>query len=182
MLYDEKIPYRTFAELSKLESCSNQLWALMHLFDVLMVSEPEDEFWCREDFDLNSQYISNKNIRDAFEIYLHKGNYIAVNNFYDGYRIEITPVLRETSSRCYLRATSEKDPEAWKKEGWEVFEDEGGYYIRTMAYAKKRWCYEVAVFDDKEPMSIKHTLLKRKKIMDYLYELKDELKKLQEDK
>lgn len=175
MFYEnEKIPYRTFDEIRN--SGSNQLWALMHLFDVLVTPDPlEDEFWVREDFDLNSQYISNKNIRDAFEIYLHNGNYIAVNN-YQGYRIEITPVLSETTSKCYLRATHERDPEEWRKEGWEVFEDEGGYYIRTLAYAKKRWCYDIAVFDDKEPMSIKHTLLKRKKIMDYLYELKDELK------
>lgn len=169
----EKISYRTFKEIEKIGN--NQLWALMHLFDVLSYSEREDEFWYNEDFDLNNQFISNTNIRDAFEIYLHKGNYIAVNN-YQGYRIEITPVLSETASKCYLRATHERDPEEWKKEGWEVFEDEGGYYIRTLAYAKKRWCYDVAVYDDKEPMSIKHTLLKRKKIMDYLYELKDELK------
>ena len=173
MLY-EKIPYRTFEDLEK--HCTNQLWALMHLFDVLIASEPlEDEFWIREDFDLNCQYISNKNIRDSFEICFNNGNYFAVG-YLQGYRIEITPVLRETASKCYLTKTAERDPEAWRKEGWEVFEDEGGYYIRTMAYAKKRWCYEVAVFDDKEPMSIKHTLLKRKKIMDYLYELKDELK------
>ena len=180
MLYEnEKIPYRTFEELEKLESCSNQLWALMHLFDVLMVSEPEDQFWFREDFDLNSQYISNKNIRDSFEIYFHKGNYIAVNN-YQGYRIEITPVLRTTSSKCYLRNTAERDPEAWRKEGWEVFEDDGGYYIRTLAYARERWCYEVAVFDDREPYSIKHTLLKRKKIMDHLYEIRDLIKEREE--
>ena len=177
MLYDnEKIPYRTFEELGKLESCPNQLWALMHLFDVLIASEPEDEFWFREDFDLNSQYLSNKNFRDAFEIYFHKGNYIAVNEFYKGYRIEITPVLRETASKYYLRATHERNPEEWRKEGWEVFEDDGGYYVRSLANAKKRWCYEVAVFDDREPYSIKHTLLKRKKIMDHLYEIRDLIK------
>lgn len=177
MLYDnEKIPYRTFQELEQLKGCPNQLWALMHLFDVLIASEPEDEFWCREDFDLNSQYISNKNFRDAFDIYFHNNNYIAVNKYYKGYRIEITPVLRETTSKFYLRATAEKDPEVWRKEGWEVFEDEGGYYIRTLAYAKKRWCFEVAVFDDREPMSIKNTLLKRKKIMDHLYEINEFIK------
>lgn len=175
MFYDnEKVPYRTFDEIRN--SGSNQLWALMHLFDVLVTSDPlEDEFWIREDFDLNSQYISNKNIRDSFEIYLHKGDYMAVGTI-QGCRVEIIPVLKETASKYYLRATHERDPEEWRKEGWEVFEDEGGYYVRTLAYPKKRWCYDIAVYDDREPYSIKHNLLKRKKIMDYLYELKDELK------
>lgn len=189
-LYLEQLPYRTFEDLkggAPTKEYGEALWAAMHLLDVTMFSERGDEYWENQDFDLNSQYISNKNIRDGFYLnaVMSDEGPLGVKAVGEiaGCRVDITPVLQETSTVCYLRNTAERNPEAWRKEGWVVFEDFGEHYIRTMAYAKKRWCFNVVVYDGKAGDKILfETTLQRRKVMDYLYEVKDEIKKMQEEK